>query len=228
MNSSTQNGLSVAHVAPVTPALLSSAATVRDLLNLIPKPSGSNGPRLHSAASNFLKFLGTTAEETPLHRLEVEGERFGIHLEAGRYTKETIKSYRYCIGLLMKIARDSGWEAPPEVMPTDWALVLTLTSTKAIESIVRYAVRIGKKPSTLTEDDLKSWCQERVGAGHTLMTSLGHCSELRGILSMPSLAHLMPLVKAAPKAYGGREKLRFIRYEHRYQRILADLPHTAV
>ncbi len=95
MNSSTQNGLLVAYVAPVTPALLSSAATVGDLLNLIPKPSSANGPRLHSAASTFLKFLGTTAEETPLHRLEGEGERFGIHLEHRHYTKETIKSYRY-------------------------------------------------------------------------------------------------------------------------------------
>src|ERR1700739_2037255 len=131
MNSSTQNGLSVAYVVPVTPALLSSAATVRDLLDLIPKPSSVKGPRLHSAASTFLKFLGTTAEETPLHSLEVERERFGIHLKGGRYTKETIKSYSYCIGLLMKIARESGWETPPEVMPTDWALVLTLTSTKA-------------------------------------------------------------------------------------------------
>ena len=202
MNSSTQNGLSVAYMVPVTPALLSSAATVGDLLNLIPKPSGVKGPRLHSAASTFLKFLETTAEETPLHRLEVERERFGTHLEDRRYTKETIKSYRYCIGLLMKIARESGWEAPPEVMPTDWALVLTLASTKGIESIVRYAVRIAKKPSTFTEDDLRSWCQERVGAGCTLSASLTHCSKFRKILGMPTVAHLMPLVKPHPKGYG--------------------------
>jgi hypothetical protein len=202
MNNSTPNGLSVAYLAPVASPLLSSRATVRDLLDLIPKPSEANGPRLHSAASTFLKFLGATAEETPLHRLEVERERFGIHLEDRRYTKETIKSYRYCIGLLMKIAREHGWDAPPEVMPPDWALVLTLTSSKAIESIVRYAVRIAKKPSTFTEDDLRSWCQERVAAGCTLSASRTHCSEFRAILSMPTLAHLRPLVKAKPKAYG--------------------------
>src|SRR5580698_2447497 len=101
MNNSTPDGLSIACLTPVLPTALSCTATVRDLLNLIPKPSGTGGPRLHSAASTFLKFLGTTAEETPLHRLEVERERFGTHLVARRYKKETIKSYRYCIGLLI-------------------------------------------------------------------------------------------------------------------------------
>jgi integrase len=202
MNSSTPNGPPVANLAPIAPAFLSDQATLRDLLDLIQKPPGSKGPALHSAASTFLKFLGTTAEETPLHRLEVEREGFGIYLTGRPYSKETIKSYRYCISLLMKIAREHGWEAPPEVMPPDWALVLTMTSTKAIESIVRYAVRIAKKPSTFTEDDLRSWCQERVRAGCTLSTALTHSSKFRKILGMPAVAQLRPLVKAHPKGYG--------------------------
>jgi hypothetical protein len=88
-----------------------------------------------------------------------------------RYSAESIKSYRYCIGLLIKIAHENGWTVPPEVMPVNWAQVLSIPTTKNTKSIVRYAVRPGRKPSTFTEDDLASWCQERVKLGSSLWAS---------------------------------------------------------
>ena len=93
-----------------------------DLLRLVPKrPGGSgSGPALQLAAANFLNFVGATAQDSPVYLLETELEPWVRHLEAARYKKETVKSYRYCANLLVKTARKHGWEPPVAVMPPSW------------------------------------------------------------------------------------------------------------
>lgn len=177
---------------------------IDDLLKLVSKRpgGGGGGPALHSAAANFLSFIGATAQETPIYLLETKLELWVRHLEVARYTKETLKSYRYCVNLLVKTAREHGWEPPPAIMPPCWAPVFELASAKEVKSIVRFAVLIGKTPSTFTEDDLRSWSQQRVQTGRSFSGCKRHLSAFRSLLSMPKLIYLRPLVQVKPKGYG--------------------------
>ena len=178
--------------------------TIGDLLKLVPKRPGGGGKGLpvHSAAANFLNFVGATAQETPIHLLETELEAFGRHLELARYKKATVRSYRCCVSLMIKIAREHGWESPPAVMPPSWAPVFALANTKELKSIVRFAVRSGKAPATFGEDGLRAWRQERIRAGRSLSACRTHCSKFRSLMSKSELSHLGPLLKVQPKHYG--------------------------
>ncbi len=177
---------------------------IDDLLRLVPKRPGGGGQGLpvHSAAANFLNFVGTTAPETPIHLLETELEAFVRHLEVVRYKKTTVRTYRCCLNLLVKTAREYGWEPPSAVMPPSWAPVFALAATKDLKSIVRFAVRSGKTPATFGEDGLRAWCQERIRAGRSLSACRTHCTHFRSLMSKSELAHLGSLLKVQPKHYG--------------------------
>lgn len=178
--------------------------SLSDLLPLLPRRpgGGGHGAAIHSAAAKFVTFIGSPAEETPIHLLETERERFVDFLKSRHHTPETVRSYTYCINLLLRAARDHGWETPPQILPPDWVAVMALTRQKEVQSIIRFAARINKIPSTFNEDDLKVWSQERVSAGRTLMATRANVSQFRRLMSKPELTHLRPLVRVAPEGYG--------------------------
>jgi integrase len=136
------------------------------------------------------------------HLLETEQERYVEYLRDRLYKAETVRSYRHSINLLLKKARERGWETPPQVLPPHWSTVMALASEKEVQAIVRFAARIKKSPSTFDEDDLKAWVQERIKAGRKLTACRSNVSLFRRLMSRPELAHLHPLVTAAPKRYG--------------------------
>jgi hypothetical protein len=175
-----------------------------DLLELLPKRKGGggSGAPIHSAAAKFLAFVETTPEETPIHLLETEQERFVDYLRNRRHTPETVRSYRFCLNRLLKEARERGWQTPPQILPSDWAEVMALAGPKEVQSIVRFAARIKKSPSIFGEDDLRVWCQERIQAGRTLSACRTNVSLFRALISRPELVHLRPAVQAAPVEYG--------------------------
>jgi integrase len=177
-------------------------STIDDLLRLLPKRANGRGPAVHSAAANFVNFVGATAQETPIHLLETKLEAFVRHLELARYKKATVRSYCCCLNLLVKTARECGWEPPTAVMPPSWAPVFDLAKSKELKSIVRFAVGSQKSPATFGEDGLRTWCQERVQAGRSLSACRTCCSYFRSLISRPELAHLAPLLKVRPKNYG--------------------------
>lgn len=176
--------------------------TIHDLLNLVPKRSDQRGPAIHSAAATFLKFVEVAAENAPIHLLETEMERFTQDMRDRRYKYETVKSYRYCLTFLMKTAREHGWTASAMVMPPAWSQVFELAPSKAVKSIIRFAISIGKMPSTFTEEDLRTWSQKQVQIGLSLGTCRERISSFRSLLSKPEFVHLQPILKAQPKGYG--------------------------
>jgi excisionase family DNA binding protein len=175
-----------------------------DLLRLLPKRpgGGGNGAAIHSAAAKFLIFSGSSAEATPIHLLETERERFVDFLKSRHHTPETVRSYTYCINLLLRAARDHGWETPPQILPPDWVAVMALTRQKEVQSIIRFAAQCNKGPSTFSEDDLREWCQARIQAGRSLSSCKGNMTLFRSLMSLPVLSHLHPLIQKAPVHYG--------------------------
>jgi hypothetical protein len=159
-------------------------ANLGDLLELLPRRKGGgagSGAPIHSAAAKFLAFVETAPEETPIHLLETEQERFVDYLRSRRHTPDTVRSYRFCLNRLLKEARERGWQTPRQILPSDWAEVMTLARPKEVQSIVRFAARIRKSPSIFGEDDLRAWCQERIQAGRTLMACRVNMSLFRSL-----------------------------------------------
>jgi hypothetical protein len=163
-------GTALASEALAAPVDRRPLASVGDLLQFFPKRPGhgGHGAPVRSATAKFLAFIGSTAEETPIHLLETEQERYVEYLRDRLYKAETVRSYRHSINLLLKKARERGWETPPQVLPPHWSTVMALASEKEVQAIVRFAARIKKSPSTFDEDDLKAWVQE----SHALSTEV--------------------------------------------------------
>jgi hypothetical protein len=142
MQDSLTTGTTVADEASAEPAIQRPLVNLEGLLQLFPKRSGGRGPAVHSAAAKFLMFIGSTPQDTPIHLLESEQERFVDYLKSRHHTPDTVRSYRFCINLLLKAARERGWQTPPQILPPDWATVMALARPKEVQSIVRFAARI--------------------------------------------------------------------------------------
>jgi integrase len=204
MQDVSKTGTPLADAEPAELVERGPLVNLSDLLPLLPRRpgGGGHGAAIHSAAAKFVTFIGSPAEETPIHLLETERERFVDFLKARHHTLETVRSYAYCINLLLRAARDRGWETPPQILPSDWVAVMALTRQKELQSIIRFAARINKLPSTFNEEDLKVWSQEKVSAGRTFTATRTNVSQFRRLMSEPELSHLRPLVQSALKGYG--------------------------
>jgi hypothetical protein len=175
-----------------------------DLLERIPGRSvrHGHGAPVHTAAQNFLSFLAVPAQEAAIELLETQVEPWVRQLQQAGYKPETVRSYRYCLNLLIKNALQLGWTRPQSVMPTAWIAVFNLATEKQLKSIIRFAVSIGKTPSTFTEDDLAAWVQQGVQRGRTLGACKGNASHFRGLLAKPELSYLQPMLRTQPTGYG--------------------------
>lgn len=194
-------GTARANTEPAEPITRRALENLSDLLPLFPKRARS-GAAIHSAAAKFVAFIGSPADETPIYLLETKREAFVDFLKSRHHTPETVRSYAYCINLLLKAAREHRWQTPSQVLHQDWSAVMALTKQKELQSIIRFASEIKKLPSTFDEDDLKVWTQKKVSTGRALTATLTNVSHFRKLMSRPELLHLRPLVQLAPKKYG--------------------------
>lgn len=199
-------GTALASEAPAALVERRPLVNVGDLLQFFPKRPGhgGQGAPVRSAVAKFLGFIGSAAEETPIYLLETEQERYVAYLRERKHTEETVRTYRYAINLLLRKAREHGWEVPAEVLPPDWATVMALNPPKEVQSVVHFAARIKKSLSTLDEDDLKVWVQERIRAGRKLSACRSNLTLFRRLMSSTELSHFHPLVTAGLKPYGTR------------------------
>ena len=176
--------------------------TLSDLLQLINRKAGTDEGMMHSAASRFIEFLNCTAEGVTIDTLYVRKESFISCLKRGNYKAASIKSYRNYLNRLFRRAERYGWVRPKMTLPPEWQAIADVMPRESAKQIVYFAHRIGKVPSTLTDDDLRCWRMERAGAGRSLSNAELECSRFRAAIARAGLAHQFPFVKQRDRRYG--------------------------
>jgi hypothetical protein len=157
---------------------------------------------LHAVAARFLEFVSLTAECVPIEMLYDQKDSFIASLRAGPYKTSSVKSYRNYLNILLRRAHEAGWVRTEKVLPSDWQAVIDVLPSHHMRSIVSFAVRIGKDPGTLCEDDLAAWRLERVKEGRSLKDAEGDCSRFRTAIVRTGLSAQLPLIKPRVNRYG--------------------------
>lgn len=87
------------------------------------------------------------------------GPAFAECLKQGRYSANSIRSYRQNAGRLLHRAEMLGWGAATPAVLEGWRPILAAFKKirGAPRGIVRFAIRNGKAPSEFCEADLKAW-----------------------------------------------------------------------
>jgi integrase len=185
--------------AQFTPTVPTSLA---ELLVRIDRRTGTQEGMLHAVAARFVEYVGLTGEAVSIEMLHDQKESFISHLKAGKYKTSSVKSYRNYLNILLRRAHEAGWVRPKKVLPSEWQVIADVMPRRAQRSILSFAVRIGRGPGTLCEDDLAAWRQERVKAGRSLKDAEGDCSRFRTAIARTGLSSQLPLIRPRNKHYG--------------------------
>jgi integrase len=200
MNSITDIGTTLATSASqFTPTV---PTNLTELLLLIDRKTGTQEGMLHAVAARFLEYVGLNGEAASIEMLHDQKESFIAYLKAGKYKPSSVRSYRNYLNILLRRAGEAGWVRPQNVLPPKWQIIADVMPRRAQRSILSFAVRIGRDPETLCEDDLAAWRQERVKAGRSLKDAEGDCSRFRTAIARTGLSAQLPLIKPRNKHYG--------------------------
>lgn len=200
MNSTTDFGSTLAASAALPTTTI--ATSLADLLLLINRKDGTLEGMLHAVAARFLEYVGLTAERASIEMMNDAKAPFFAHMKAEPYKASSVRSYRNYFNILLRRASEAGWVCPEYVLPSEWQGIADVLPQSSTKLIVRFAVRIGKTPRTLCEDDLAVWRQERVKEGHSLEEAAADCSRFRTATARAGFSAKLPLIKPQDKRYG--------------------------
>jgi len=95
--------------------------TVEELLTAISE-TAPNLPigMLRSTANHISTFLNVLLEQLAIDALENLGPRFRNHLRERRFKTNSVRSYSNYLSMLLRAAREFGWESPALEIPEDW------------------------------------------------------------------------------------------------------------
>jgi integrase len=201
-STSQPDGTKLAYVADEGYDAQTAPSTLQDLSVVVTKTGGKQAGMLQSTLNQFLRFLNKHAEETPIEMLESEREAFVQHLRSGAYKPSSVRSYSNYVSALLNIASKSGWVAPLFEVPKEWRNIWDVADAPSSREIIRFAVKLGKKPNNLSEDDLTAWRLDRVKAGHKLSGRDRDCSIFRMTIKKAGLSAEFPLIKRSQERYG--------------------------
>jgi integrase len=132
--------------------------TVQDLLTAF--CGHKQLPMLRTTAGHISDCLNVPFDQLTTDALVGLNSRFTTYLEGRRYKRNAIRSYRNYVNVLLRKAKELGWTPEHPEVPEVWEpIIAALAEVKPARGIVRYAISIGKTPSTFTDDDLSAWAQ---------------------------------------------------------------------
>lgn len=176
--------------------------TLAELLALIKIKNDPHGDMIRSVATRFLECANATADSVSIDTVYRRKDVFIAYLRAGKYKKSSVKSYRNYLNMLFRRAEDAGWICPDKIIPPEWEAIARALPKRMVKHIVRYAIRIGRTPQTLCEEDLKAWIRKKVEAGSPLTTAEDICCRFRLAIARAALSASFPSLRPRVEYYG--------------------------
>ena len=165
--------------------------TVQDVLAALAQDKRTT--QLRTVTYHICECLNVRVDELTIDALEGLAPRFSSYLQKRRYRPNSVRAYRYSTGILLRTAKQLGWTSRHSEMTKLWEpIIAAVAKTDGALGIVRYAISIGRTPSTLTDDDLSAWMQMRVSQGRGYPSTASKVRGFRATLSHAKLAGHLP------------------------------------
>jgi len=185
----------VAAVPPSRSPLCTAAATpphtVREVLAAI--IHHKHIKQLRKATYYICECLKVPGDELTIDALEGLAPRFTSYLRKCRCAPESICNYCHLTTVLLRAAKQLGWISRHSEITKLWEpIIAAVAKTDGALGIVKYAISIGRTPSTLTDDDLSAWMQMRASQGRSYLNTRRVLGTFRNTLSNVKLAGHLP------------------------------------
>jgi integrase len=185
--------------APSLPIPHSELRTVQDLLAGLQENIYYS--MLKSTAGHISDFLKVPLELLEINALVDLGPSFRLHLKERRYKVNAVRSYSNFLAILLKEARQSGWEPRQIDIPEPWKEIFTglAKCQKGFTGIIRFAIRRGERPSDLCEKDFDDWYQQALARGRAYVYVRSFRSSFKRAVLRLGLADRFPKLSWAPR-----------------------------
>lgn len=143
--------------------------TVDDLLRAIDEdaPTLPIG-MLRTTANHVSNFLNVPLEHMEIDVLVSLDPGFRNYLKESRYKKGSVRSYSNFVLILLKAAKQLGWQPRQSQFLEAWkAIADAMPPRSYCRGIIAYAIGHGKAPSQFCDDDLDAWGQMLLDNGRS-------------------------------------------------------------
>jgi integrase len=168
--------------------------SIGDLLHAISSSATRPDSMLITTARHLAAFAGEPLEKLPIETLIDVGPEFSLYLAQHRYADNSIRTYRRYAQLLLRTARELGWQPDSQPINDCWKPVLDVLATvpAATKGVVRYAVRQRISPTEFSDAHLSAWGEWMKRRGRTHLTARKLKSRFRKVVVDSGLEHLLP------------------------------------
>lgn len=138
--------------------------TISDLLDMLAENPPSALPMLRTTCSLLGVYLDKPVDQVLIDSVNETRNGFRSFLESRQYAQNSIRTYVNHVRILLKNAKELGWE-PTQEIPEEWRGVLALAAEKKCLEVVKYLAGIRQSPRDVTIEDVESWGQMRIKQG---------------------------------------------------------------
>lgn len=144
---------------------------------------------LQTTAGHVSSFLNVPIEKLPIEALADLKPSFPAYLRDKRFKRNAVTSYSNFAGMLLRKAKELGWEPSQPEIPQAWETIhAALTKAESCVQIVRYAIRQNKTPGDFCQNDLADWGRKMIDQGRSYKHVRTVMSRFRGYVSQGELA----------------------------------------
>ncbi len=155
--------------SPITRRKRRDLRTVDELLKAIDEdaPTLPVG-MLRTTARHVSNFLNVPLEQLEIDVLVGLDPDFRNYLKERRYKEGSVRSYSNFVSILLKAAKELGWEPRQSQFFEAWkAIADAMPPRSYCRGIIAYSIRHGKAPSRFCDDDLDAWGQTLLDNGRS-------------------------------------------------------------
>lgn len=138
--------------------------TTGDLLARLAEEGARSLPMKRSTCGVLGMYLDEPGDAIPLDKIDLARRGFRAFLLSRKYKKNSVHTYIYQMGEMLRQARALGWD-PHETVSDAWRELLAVASKGKIFDIVSFFARITASPADVTEEAVESWVVARAKEG---------------------------------------------------------------
>lgn len=166
-----QNDSGLPPAAPVTHISARSIGSLRDLLRRIAETTPvQQMAMLRLTAHHLAKFLNTPLDALSVDDIAHVRPGFGAYLKQKRYRLNTVRSYCNYLRILLRYARQYGWNEIGGEIKQEWERLVRADAKLRrphLGGIIAYAIARGKRPTEFNDCELDEWTSDALTHGRS-------------------------------------------------------------
>lgn len=162
-----QCGTEIASIIPAASLMVASPTklvTTGDLLARLAQEGARSLPMQRSTCVVLGMYLNEPADQIPLDKIDLARRGFRAFLLSRTYRENSIRTYIYQMGTMLRRAKALGWD-PHASVSEAWRHLLAVASKSKLFDVVSYFARTTATPADVSVDGVYNWVVSRVREG---------------------------------------------------------------